>query len=127
MKKFVLIALLGCGDPAEEVASAPAPAPAPAPVPPATDQGEEVFNTRCMVCHTIGAGDTLGPDLAGVTERRSEEWLEKWMADPIAMGQNDPIGVELMEKYTTQMPPQNLTEQEHQQVFAYISSKSGAE
>jgi len=41
----------------------------------AQDAGEQVFNTTCFACHTIGGGRLIGPDLAGVHEKRSQEWL----------------------------------------------------
>jgi len=43
------------------------------------DAGEQVFNTTCFACHTIGGGRLIGPDLAGVHEKRSQEWLEKFV------------------------------------------------
>ena len=41
--------------------------------------GENNFKTACSSCHTIGGGKLVGPDLAGVSERRSEEWLIKFI------------------------------------------------
>ena len=39
----------------------------------------------CRVCHRIGErGGRVGPDLNQVTQRRSEAWLMKWLADPPA-------------------------------------------
>src|SRR5438552_5544155 len=33
-------------------------------------QGEYLFGSRCSACHTLGQGNKMGPDLAGVTLRR---------------------------------------------------------
>ena len=33
--------------------------------------GEEIFQSGCNACHTIGGGRLVGPDLLGVSERRS--------------------------------------------------------
>lgn len=38
-----------------------------------------LFNSRCRACHTYGAGNLIGPDLKGVTDRHTREWLRKWI------------------------------------------------
>lgn len=43
------------------------------------------FRNNCMSCHTIGGGRLVGPDLKGVTDRQSREWLLKFVSDPKAM------------------------------------------
>jgi len=43
---------------------------------------EQYFNQNCKACHTIGGGKTIGPDLKGVSERQTREWLISWMMDP---------------------------------------------
>ena len=50
-------------------------------------RGEASFNKRtCVFCHTLnGRGGNLGPDLTNVKERRSEEWLFKWLKNPPAI------------------------------------------
>ena len=50
-------------------------------------RGEASFNKRsCAFCHTLnGRGGNLGPDLTNVKERRSGEWLFKWLKDPHAL------------------------------------------
>jgi nitrite reductase (NO-forming) len=55
-------------------------------------KGKSVFvNKGCGACHSIGKGKMAGPDLAGVTERRSHDWLKRWLKDPTAMFGNDSI------------------------------------
>ena len=43
------------------------------------DPGEQIFQATCFACHTIGGGRLVGPDLAGVHERLSQEWLESFV------------------------------------------------
>ncbi len=76
---------------------------------PNLSHGEYLFRTRCSACHTMGEGDGVGPDLAGVTERREAEWLARWLAEPDAMlAEKDPIAVELFERYQ-KLPMPNLS------------------
>ena len=47
------------------------------------EKGKEVFYGKggCVACHNIGGGDrNTGPDLMGVTKRRSTDWLTRWSA-----------------------------------------------
>jgi mono/diheme cytochrome c family protein len=43
----------------------------------ASDGGEaaRTFEQRCTACHTFGHGIKVGPDLKGVTDRRSRAWI----------------------------------------------------
>ncbi len=86
-------------------------------VPPAPEfsKGEYLFRTRCESCHTIGGGETrLGPDLAGVTDRRDPKWLARWLKSPDKMlEEGDPTAVELFEQYQQiAMPNLRLEDEE---------------
>ena len=72
------------------------------------DPGEDLFRRRCQVCHTVGAGDTLGPDLLGVTAKRDRAWLARWLKTPDQMlAEKDPIATNLFVQYQ-QLPMPNL-------------------
>lgn len=43
------------------------------------ESGKDIFNKACMTCHQLTDKRTVGPGLQGVGERRSEEWLIKWV------------------------------------------------
>ena len=43
----------------------------------AQEPGEQLFQASCVVCHSIGDGTRIGPDLAGVTEKRSLAMAER--------------------------------------------------
>lgn len=56
--------------------------------------GEEIFAKNCIACHTIGSGDRVGPDLKGVEQRRSIEWIGSFILSSekmISSGDQDAI------------------------------------
>ena len=62
--------------------------------------GQRLFASKCSACHTVGKGDKLGPDLAGVTDRREREWLVRYIQHPDeVLASGDPIAVALYQKY----------------------------
>jgi mono/diheme cytochrome c family protein len=92
------------------------------------ERGRAVFQEKCVACHTIGEGDRVGPDLAGVTARRDGAWLTRWIAAPDRMlGANDPIATELLRQYrNVPMPNQGLTAEEVAAVVAYLGAPAAA-
>lgn len=86
--------------------------------------GAYIYKTRCLTCHTIGAGDGIGPDLQGVTARRDEKWLKRWIATPNEMiKEKDPIIMEMMAKYNNiNMPNLKLNEGDVNKLITYIKS-----
>jgi cytochrome c2 len=84
--------------------------------------GEELFQSTCAACHTIGGGRLVGPDLAGVTERRSQVWLNKFILSSQAMVKNgDADAVAVFEQFSgIVMPDFPLAEAQVTQLLAYI-------
>jgi len=83
--------------------------------------GEETFKSKgCAACHTIGKGKLSGPDLLGVTERREEEWLKKWLKSPDKMVMTDPIAKEMLKEYFVPMPNQNLSDEQIVSLIEYF-------
>ena len=89
----------------------------------AQDDGAKLFETRCYSCHNIGGGDKQGPDLKGVTERQSREWIEEFVKSPTAMSRKDPVAAELFKKFSpTIMPDQTLTPAELDSIITLIKN-----
>ena len=83
--------------------------------------GEETFKSKgCGACHTIGKGKISGPDLLGVTERRDEEWLKKWLKNPDTMVFTDPIAKEMLQEYMVPMPNVGLTDDQVSYLIEYL-------
>jgi nitrite reductase (NO-forming) len=89
--------------------------------------GKMAFETKCFACHSIGQGNKLGPDLAGVTHRRTDRWLTQWMTAPEKMLISDPVAKAMLKEYNNiAMPNQGLSANEIAQYLAYFHWIDGA-
>ena len=83
------------------------------------------FNHSCDGCHSIGFGVRAGPDLQGVTERRTKEWLRKWLRDPDQMLASDPLAKQILkEAHGIKMPNTHLSDADTDAVIAYLAAAS---
>ena len=92
----------------------------------ALDKGQFLFQSRCSACHTIGAGDRLGPDLMGVTTRRESGWLARYLAQPEKMlAEGDPIATSLFKKYKqVRMPNLDLGGDDVAALLLHLEARS---
>jgi protein SCO1/2 len=90
------------------------------------DPGEYLFQSRCSVCHSIGGGDKIGPDLAGVTARRERSWVGRYLMAPAKMrAEGDPTALALARSYRTAMPDQKLGGEDLTAILSYLEARSG--
>ena len=57
--------------------------------------GKKIFNANCAACHKLDA-KLIGPALANVSDRRSDDWLKAWIKDNAALrasGDADAIAI----------------------------------
>ena len=86
----------------------------------AAEKGEKLFSTKgCTACHAWGRKMT-GPDLKGVTMRRTAAWMENQILHPDVMTKTDPISHGLFAQFALQMPRQGLTPEEAKQVIEHL-------
>jgi cbb3-type cytochrome oxidase cytochrome c subunit len=65
-----------------------------------------------------------GPDLAGVEQRRSKEWLTKWLMQTDVMLASDSTAMALLAEWKgIKMPKQTLSEQDVDAILAYLRSE----
>lgn len=90
--------------------------------------GAYLFRTRCASCHTVGQGEALGPDLAGVTNRREPAWLKRFIKAPdLLRAERDPLAMALFEKYkTVRMPNLHLGDGDVQALIGYLRARSNS-
>lgn len=92
------------------------------------DKGKELFRSQCAVCHSSDMfTDATGPALAGVTKRRSKEWLYAFTRNSQALiAEGDPQAVELWDEWkpTIMNSYPNLTDRELDAIYHYIELES---
>jgi mono/diheme cytochrome c family protein len=87
--------------------------------------GEAIFKGRCSSCHLV-QGKRIGPELKGISERREEAWLLKWIKNaPSMIAAGDPIGLELDAQYpaSTMTAFPDLTEDNIKNILAYVKAE----
>lgn len=89
--------------------------------------GKAVFKQNCAACHKTSSQLLVGPGLEGITTKRSEEWLIKWIKnsqDLVKAGDADAVAV--FEQFGKQvMPPFNLSDAEIKACLEYINASAG--
>lgn len=82
-------------------------------------QGKKLFQQHCALCHKTHE-EFLGPEIKGVFERRSPEWIMNMILNPEEMVKTNKTAKELHEKYKLPMPVPEITREEAFQIFEYM-------
>jgi cytochrome c2 len=93
---------------------------------PPADEGKLIFTSRCASCHNVNKV-IVGPALAGVSERHSEEWIIQFVhSSQTVIKSGDKTAKDLYEKFNkTPMPDHiDLTADNIKSVLAYIKIES---
>ncbi|MDP3980537.1 MAG: cytochrome c [Chlamydiota bacterium] len=89
----------------------------------ASAKGYFIFSRTCVACHSVGAGDRVGPDLKDITLRRDEAWIKRFIQFPGKMiKEKDPIVMQLLDKYKTPMVDMGLTVEDVDEVYKYLKN-----
>jgi len=88
-----------------------------------TKMGEELFIIKCSACHKMNKR-FVGPALAGVTERRSPEWIMNMILNPDQMVKENPAAKQLLMEYLSPMANQSLTEDEARAILEYFRTQT---
>lgn len=86
-------------------------------------KGKEQFESKCLACHAVTGGKDakIGPDVGGVTKRRSDTWITDWLRSPEKMLANDKDAQAMLKQFNNiPMPNQGLSENEIQQLLRYF-------
>lgn len=86
--------------------------------------GEDLFRSKCEVCHSIGKDDDVGPGLQGITKRRDRAWLARWIKAPDKMlAARDQIAIDLFNRYNKIiMPNLRLTDADVDALINYLDA-----
>ena len=86
------------------------------------EKGKEVYKANCTACHKMGKR-VVGPALAGITERRTPEWIMNMIMNPEEMVEKDPAAKALLAEYLAPMANQNITEEEARAILEFFRTK----
>lgn len=91
------IALSGCGSQIRPTGKVP---------------GEEIFEAKgCSKCHTVdGSSERSRIDLSRVGDKRSAEYLDRWLRDPKSIDKS------------AKMPKQKLSKEERSHLVDYLTT-----
>lgn len=124
-----LLAFVGCKSEAKSPAKAEKAAGASAASftistdPAVIAEGEKLFTAKtCNACHQWD-NKVVGPPLKGVTAKRSPEWLQSMITDPLNFVKTDPEAKKLFEEYKTPMATPPVSQEEARAIIAYIHTK----
>jgi len=83
--------------------------------------GAKLFEA-CADCHTIGGGKLTGPDLKGITKKRSNAWLLPFIqSSSKVINSGDADAKALFKEWeNTEMPDNPLSDEQVNQLLAYI-------
>lgn len=87
------------------------------------EEGQEVFEVKCSACHKFNER-YVGPELGGVTARRSPAFIMNMILNPQEMIDRHPAVKTMLAEYMSFMANQNLTQEEARQVLEYIRTQA---
>jgi mono/diheme cytochrome c family protein len=89
-------------------------------------QGESIFVKTCKACHTVGQGKLIGPDLYDVHNRRSEDWIKRFIKSSQSMiNSGDETAVKLFDEFNRSvMPDQPFSDDEINEILVYIENQT---
>ena len=92
----------------------------------AQNQGDQLFLQRCKVCHTIGDGKLIGPDLANIQNRRTKEWIIKFVQSSQSLIKSgDSVAVAVFNQHNkVVMPDQDLNANQIKSIIEFIAINS---
>ena len=93
------------------------------------ENGKSIFDSNCKICHSIGKGKMIGPDLSDIHEKREKDWLFQFITNSAALIESgDEMAVALYEEYDQlDMPAHDLSDTELEDLLAYIIEMSQVE
>jgi mono/diheme cytochrome c family protein len=83
-------------------------------------EGKNIFEGKCSACHQLSDQKIVGPGMAGVTEKRSPEWIMNMIINPEEMTKKDPVAKKLLAEHLTQMTNQNINEADARALLEFL-------
>jgi mono/diheme cytochrome c family protein len=83
-------------------------------------QGTTIFKSKCAKCHTLDTVRFTAPEFAGVTNRRSPEWIMNMVLNVDEMLKQDPVAADLLRRHKKVMPDPELSVDQTRAVLEFL-------
>lgn len=88
-------------------------------------RGHAIYQTKCFACHKLTNELLVGPGWAGVTDRRTPEWIMNWITNTKVMLDKDLAAQADMALCLIRMPNQDLTDEQARDVLEFMRKNDG--
>jgi len=87
--------------------------------------GQKVFDVKCSSCHKLTTEKLVGPGWAGVSTRRTPEWIMNFITNPDEMLDKDPVAQAQLEICLVRMPNQSLSDDDARHLLEFMRQNDG--
>jgi cytochrome c2 len=87
--------------------------------------GELIYRSKCFACHKLTNELLVGPGWAGVTDRRTPEWIMNWVTNTKVMVERELAAQADMAICLIRMPDQDLTDEQARNVLEFMRKNDG--
>lgn len=88
-------------------------------------KGKAIFESKCFACHKLTQEMLVGPGWAGVTNRRTPEWIMNWITNTKVMLSKDLAAQADLAVCLIRMPNQDLTDDQARNVLEFMRRNDG--
>jgi hypothetical protein len=88
-------------------------------------KGRMIYQSKCLSCHKLTTEMLVGPGWAGVTERRTPEWIMNWITNTQVMLNKDLAARTDLVRCLIRMPNQDLTDVQARNVLEFMRQNDG--
>ena len=87
--------------------------------------GKNVYEVKCASCHKMTDEKLVGPGWAGVTDRRTPEWIMNFVSNTEEMIEKDTAAKNMLEICLVKMPNQALSETDNRALLEFMRKNDG--
>lgn len=85
-------------------------------------EGQMIFDMKCASCHKLSDERVVGPGWAGITNKRTPEWIMNMITNVDVMLAEDPQAQALLEECLVRMPNQNVSVTDARSILEFMRS-----
>ena len=89
------------------------------------EKGSSIYQSKCFACHKLTTELLMGPGWAGVTDRRTPEWIMNWITNTKIMLDKDLAAQADLAVCLIRMPEQDLTDEQARDVLEFMRKNDG--